>query len=97
LLPNVMDEQGQIRQTTPEDLREMRDYIAENRPASTPFDIVMEGQTPGNDPKQAAEIVQPWAAAGATWWIESMWEAPRDGEGLELVRQRILDGPPRLN
>jgi hypothetical protein len=97
LLPVVMDEKNQIRQTTPEDLSEMRNYISENRPATTPFDIVMEGQTPGNNPKQAAEIVQPWATAGATWWIESMWEAPRDAQGQELIRQRILDGPPRLN
>ena len=96
-LPVVMDEQNQIRQTTPEDLSEMRTYIAENRSASTPFDIVMEGQTPGNNPKQAAEIVQPWATAGATWWIEALWEAPRDAQGQELIRQRILDGPPRLN
>jgi hypothetical protein len=97
LLPLVMDEQGQIRQTTPEDLSEMRNYISENRPASGPFDFVIDGQTPGNDLKQAAEIIQPWVEAGATWWIESMWEAPRDTEGLELVRRRILEGPPRLD
>jgi hypothetical protein len=54
----------------------------------------MEGETPGDDPARAAAIVGGWADAGATWWIESRWELPRDSDGLAEVRKRILQGPP---
>jgi hypothetical protein len=97
LLPVVMNSKGQIEKTTPEDIHAMQTYVAENRTASTPFDIIVEGQTPGNDLRRAGEIVKPWIDSGATWWIEALWETPQDTEGQELVRQRILDGPPRLS
>ncbi|MGH2633898.1 MAG: hypothetical protein ACRDG3_10855 [Tepidiformaceae bacterium] len=71
----------------------MAQYVAANRSAATPFDIVMDGQTPGDDPGAAADTVRPWAEAGATWWMESMWEAP----GVDDLRQRIQAGPPRVD
>jgi hypothetical protein len=36
------------------------------------------------------EIIQPYAEAGATWWIEAMWTAT----GLDSVLERIKQGPP---
>jgi hypothetical protein len=54
-----------------------------------PFDIVVDGQTPGGDAR-AVEKVRPYAEAGATWWIETMW----DEHELEPVKKRILQGPP---
>jgi hypothetical protein len=77
----------------------MRDYIAANRPAADagrPFDIVVEGVTPGNDPAAAAAQVRPWMEAGATWWIEAMWAANDQADGAEFVRNRIRQGPPRI-
>jgi hypothetical protein len=56
------------------------------------FDIAIEGRTPIGDPG-AIERVQEYAHAGATWWIESMWEAPG---GIAAVRDRIAAGPPKL-
>ena len=73
-----------------------KQYVEANRTETSPFDIVMEGETPGDDPEQAAAIIGKWADAGATWWIESRWELPRDADGLKLVRERILQGPPQL-
>lgn len=35
-----------------------------------------------------------WAAAGATWWIESWWSIARGAEGLAEVRRRVTAGPP---
>jgi len=35
-----------------------------------------------------------WAAAGATWWIESWWSIPRGADGLAEVRRRVAAGPP---
>jgi alkanesulfonate monooxygenase SsuD/methylene tetrahydromethanopterin reductase-like flavin-dependent oxidoreductase (luciferase family) len=80
-------------EVTPEDVRAMRAYVEENRSAKTPFDIVWEGQTPGDDSEQAASIVRPFAEAGATWWIESPWTPPNEPNDL---RHRIEAGPPRV-
>ena len=96
LLPNVFKPDGQgAGQGTPEDLRQMRSFIEgafveENRPSTTPFDFIIEGQTPGDDATKAAEIIQPWAEAGATWWIEAMWAA----EGIDPIWDRLKQGPP---
>ncbi len=94
LLPVVMDPDGQFRETTPDDIRQMKAFIDENRKLPTPIDIVMEGETPGEDREQANEIVHKWEDAGATWWIEALWNVDRDASGRRLVRQRLLQGPP---
>jgi alkanesulfonate monooxygenase SsuD/methylene tetrahydromethanopterin reductase-like flavin-dependent oxidoreductase (luciferase family) len=96
ILPVVMSDDRQWRDTTPDHIRAIKDFVASNRSEATPFDIVMEGETPGDDPARAAAIVRPLADAGATWWIESRWEVPRDPDGLRIVRERIRQGPPRL-
>ncbi len=94
LLPNVMDEDGKVRMDppTPDELRAIKAYVEEHRADTTPFDIIMEGETPGDDPHQAAIMVRGWEDAGATWWIEAMWSAPE----LEEVLTRIKQGPPRI-
>ncbi|GHO49406.1 LLM class flavin-dependent oxidoreductase [Ktedonospora formicarum] len=86
LLPNNMN--GPM---TPEEMRVMRDYIAERR--TSPFDIIWEGETPGNDMERASSIVRPWAEAGATWWLESRWST----QNIDEVRARIQQGPPRIS
>lgn len=91
LLPNVMKD-GKHVPATPEDIRAMKQYIDEHRIATTPFDIVWEGRTPGDNLKQAQSVVRPYADAGATWWNEANWEA----QDLAPIRQRILQGPPRI-
>lgn len=50
-----------------------------------PTDVIVDGET------QAGEtaVIERWAAAGATWWLETRWGAPED------VRQRIEAGPVR--
>ena len=83
LLPVMMDETGKFVNFTPHDLRAMVDFISTNCVGSTPFDIIVEGETPGDDPDKARETINPWSEAGATWWIETRWEAPRNAEGLE--------------
>lgn len=95
LLPNVLDDAGEHRELTPADVAAIRDYVAANRPGDAPFDIVCEGQTPGDDPAKATATVQPWEAAGATWWIEAMWDQASDDEGRAAVLGRLRQGPPR--
>jgi Luciferase-like monooxygenase len=94
LLPAKLDANGSFADVTPGDLRAMKAYIEERRTATTPFDIVYEGRTPGDELAQAAEIVRPYAEAGATWWMEAMWEAPNTPTD---VRKRIQQGPPRIS
>ncbi len=96
LLPNVMTDDGQHRELTQDDVRAMRAYVTAKRSTTSPFDIIVEGRTPGADPDRAAEIVRGWANAGATWWIEALWSAPDQPIDLKQVRQRITQGPPRI-
>jgi hypothetical protein len=100
LLPNKLSEDGSQAEVTREDIRAMRAYVDEHRAAAIPFDIVMEGETPGDDPATAAGIVGPFREAGATWWLESMWSPRVAREGwpgaVEGARQRIRQGPPRV-
>ena len=51
------------------------------------YDIVIEGE--GNEHSPAA-----WAAAGATWWIESMWGAVNEIDAALAANDRLLQGPP---
>jgi alkanesulfonate monooxygenase SsuD/methylene tetrahydromethanopterin reductase-like flavin-dependent oxidoreductase (luciferase family) len=76
---------------TPETIREIKQYVGENREEDGAFDTVWEGQTPGEDPVRAAAMVRPYAEAGATWWIESPWTPPNEPDDL---RRRIEQGPP---
>jgi hypothetical protein len=94
LLPAVMGEDGKVRMSpvTPDEIRQMSAFIAANRTEATPFDIVVEGQTPGDDREQTATLMRQWADVGATWWMEGMWSTPE----LDKVLARIKQGPPRL-
>jgi alkanesulfonate monooxygenase SsuD/methylene tetrahydromethanopterin reductase-like flavin-dependent oxidoreductase (luciferase family) len=55
------------------------------------WDVVAEGRTAPNEPAAAAATVAEYADAGATWWIESVWEHG----SVESIRRRIEAGPPR--
>ena len=52
-----------------------------------PYDIVIEGE--GSQHAPAA-----WADAGATWWIESMWNAIGQAEPVLASLDRLQEGPP---
>lgn len=94
LLPQVLkpigDSPPSAQKADIDDLRAMQAYIAEHRTDSTPFDIVIEGDTPGDDRQEAAMITKPWAEAGATWWLEASW----DSDTQDDVHKRVQQGPP---
>ncbi len=94
VLPTKIADDGSFSELTPADLRAVTAYIAERRQATTPFDIVMEGETPGDDPAGASALVQPLAEAGLTWWLENVWNTPRTTGGIDGMRRRIEQGPP---
>ena len=81
-----------VARLTPEVVAEMRAYaLAERGPAAGPYDIVVEDATPSDDPMAAAALVRPYAEAGATWWLESLWDLSDDHE---KVLARLRAGPP---
>lgn len=91
LLPTVTGPDGR-RDATPGDIRQMIAFIEQRRAADAgPLDVIVEGVTPGDDPAAGAEIVRPWAEAGATWWLEADWSEPGSG----VIQARIRQGPPR--
>ncbi len=90
ILPAIMLKKGKFEKITPEHVREIKKYIVEKRQIADNFDIVIEGTTPINDKTQAQEIIKPFEKAGATWWIESMWEET----SLDPVLEKIREGPP---
>ncbi len=94
LLPNLVQRGEERRELTPDDIRAMRDYVVAHRNAATPYEIITEGTTPGDDPVAAAAKVRPWIDAGATWWIEGMWDAMQEPE---KVWARVRQGPPRAD
>ncbi|HZR41346.1 MAG TPA: LLM class flavin-dependent oxidoreductase [Ktedonobacteraceae bacterium] len=93
LLPTKVSTNGSEGGVTPDDIREMREFVAKNRTWTTPFDIVWEGETPGDDREQADAIVRPYVDAGITWWMESRWSY----SSIDEVRARIKQGPPRID
>ena len=98
LLPYPMAADGSGHENSPDLVHEMTAYVATHRTGAGPYDIVVEGEdTPGDDPARAAAIVHPWAEAGGTWWIESRWSARGTPGGLDVVRERLAQGPPRID
>ena len=88
---------------TPEEWRELLAYVQKYRTSTAPFDAAHAGATPGDNPTQAADLIQPYADAGVTWWIEPIdpwrfgwsYEVAWDPEATVLMRERIRQGPPR--
>ena len=87
-----------------EDWREILAFVKQHRTSDAPFDIIQAGATPGDDPAKAAEIVRPYVDAGVTWWIEGIdpwrfgadWEESWFPHDTQRMRERILQGPPKL-
>jgi len=85
----VWNEQGQGQEASAADIRAIHPYVAANRPLTTPFDIVVSGNTDGDDRTAQQEKLIPLAQAGATWWIETLFTVSE-----ESAIERIRQGPP---
>jgi alkanesulfonate monooxygenase SsuD/methylene tetrahydromethanopterin reductase-like flavin-dependent oxidoreductase (luciferase family) len=80
--------------TGPDVLLEIVEWVGEARAAAGldgPFEIVVDGSTPADDPVAAAAIAGAHEAAGATWWTEADWT----NLSPDALRARIQAGPPR--
>lgn len=86
---------GAVIGGSPAELRARKAAIKALRPASMPLEVITEGETPPGDPARAAAIVRPYAEAGATWWLESMWDLPGVTRDYDM-HTRVRSGPPRI-
>ena len=83
LIPQVIDENG-ARQATLEELAAITDQLPGDG-----YDVVVEGAWAEHSPAA-------WANAGATWWLETQWDAVGQARpGLAII-DRLRDGPPNL-
>src|SRR5438477_6239575 len=85
VVPQYEDESGEGE---PQDARAVRSWLTAHG-ASPGFDLIGQGETPG-DPDAAAKVIRPWADAGCTWWLETRWELPHHvPERMIQVRERV--------
>jgi alkanesulfonate monooxygenase SsuD/methylene tetrahydromethanopterin reductase-like flavin-dependent oxidoreductase (luciferase family) len=92
-------EDGRVVPMTPGDAREVARYVAGQRTNDDPFDLVVAGETLGEDRKEGARTVAAYEEAGVTWWIESIdpWRFGWTGDESwpsEQMRRRVRQGPP---
>jgi Luciferase-like monooxygenase len=90
LLPQKINDLGEVQAVTPGELHQMKAYIDANRKLTTPFDYVADGKTGDLHPSQQHGLLQEWIDAGATWWVEDLWEYSE-----EQIATRLQQGPPR--
>src|SRR5579859_1366522 len=88
----------------PTDWREALQYVKQHRTSDTTFDAVHGGRVPDDHWTKAASVVEPYAEAGVTWWIEDVspwrfgsgWETPWTDESTRLMQELIRRGPPKV-
>lgn len=82
-----------MEQADPAMLTEVLAWVAEHRAADAgPFDVVVHGALP-DDPGKAREHVAALAEAGATWFVDALWD-PATATPERLL-ERVRQGPPR--
>ena len=87
LLPQVIGSGG-ARQATLEELLAARPSIAAAT-GGRPFDIVVEGSWEEHSPAA-------WMEAGATWWMETLWDAMHRPDPIGESLDRLRRGPPAI-
>ncbi len=82
---------GKPSDVLPEDVCQIKAYVDANRTLTTPFDIVLNGKVSDLSPAETRGKLLPLIEAGATWWIEGLWETTEES-AAEVIRR----GPPSL-
>lgn len=81
---------GRTGALSPDDIRHMRAYIDRHRTSTTPYDVALSGRAHEQPAGERRAHVEAYAAAGVTWWLESVWaDVP-----LAEVGAIIESGPP---
>lgn len=92
VIPQYRGERA-MEQADPAMLAEVVAWVAEHRPGDAgPFDVVVHGALP-DDRGEAREHVAALAEAGATWFVDALWD-PATATPERLL-ERVRQGPPR--
>jgi alkanesulfonate monooxygenase SsuD/methylene tetrahydromethanopterin reductase-like flavin-dependent oxidoreductase (luciferase family) len=91
IIPTKISESGKRGEITPEDVASIREYAKKRRKSNKHFDIIVEGRKFKKDLKKPIGIVRSFENAGATWWVDSLWDYKNTGEVEEMINR----GPPR--
>ncbi len=75
----------------PSHLQEILDIFVAERGNLAGFDIVVCGETTGEDVAADIDTLQPWMDLGVTWWLEDVHGIRGS---LSEMRERIRLGPP---
>jgi alkanesulfonate monooxygenase SsuD/methylene tetrahydromethanopterin reductase-like flavin-dependent oxidoreductase (luciferase family) len=86
VFPLALEGEDGFRPLEADEYAEVLAYVREHREASGPFEVVASGVANGD-----AAVVEPFARAGATWWVESDEGYPG---WQERMLERIRSGPP---
>ncbi|MGH2516156.1 MAG: LLM class flavin-dependent oxidoreductase, partial [Ktedonobacterales bacterium] len=78
---------------TADEVRALIADIARQRTAAEPFAIALGGGMRGDDIVQERERIRAMAEAGATWWMEYVYQEVGD---LDAMKARIKEGPVRV-
>lgn len=98
VFPLALDQETFLK---PEDIHDIVAWVRAHRPGGEPFDVAHAGFTPGDNPAAARDRAAAYQAAGVTWWMEGInpfrfgWDMQGEWP-VEAMRERILQGPPRL-
>jgi alkanesulfonate monooxygenase SsuD/methylene tetrahydromethanopterin reductase-like flavin-dependent oxidoreductase (luciferase family) len=92
IIPAVERSDGSRHDPTPDDVRMIcRDIEGRVRPG---YEVVVEVDSSGKDRREAAALAATYADAGATWWLEAVWQLmyqhPAD---VAPLRDAIAAGP----
>ena len=83
---------GEVNAMTPEILKTIVEYVAEDRGDRGPFDVVAPGALLGLDRTRLDDTASAYAEAGATWYAAPI--GPKVG-AVSDVKTWIAEGPPR--
>ena len=83
LIPQVL-EKGVARQAKLEELASIKQLLPQQG-----YDVIIDGVVSEHSPAA-------WADAGATWWLETQWDAVGQARPALASFDRLRDGPPAL-
>ena len=88
LAPTTGQDGAPTMAKSPERIAEMVAEIRRYRKTDTPFEVAVDGYSEPGDPA----LPRAYAAAGATWWLESVHDARGT---LDEMMERVEAGPPK--
>ncbi len=78
---------------TPKLLDDVLEIIRFERKDLTNYDVIICGETTGNDSAIDRERIESWIQAGATWFLEDIHGLRAE---VDELRERIKAGPPEI-